>query len=166
MLDDLHRGDEIEGRARQRRELARVILDREPLPRRMVARGGDILRRRIDARHRRAHSRQRLGEQPGAAADVDRGAAGQRKALARVDVPMRVDLVADIGEADRIEFVQHRRRPVRIPPVGGERAEMGGFVRIDRLGAHAPRFGTVPSRVQEILSRARVRALAIARPLA
>src|SRR3546814_2268739 len=68
-------------------------------------------------------------EQAGAAADVERALARQWMARARVAVPMRVDLRADIGQAHRVQPVQHRRRPLWVPPVGGERAEMGGFVR-------------------------------------
>jgi len=120
----------------------------------MTPRRGDILGRRIDARHLRAHPHERFGEQPRAATDVERAAPRKRVTFARIDVPVRVDLVADIGETHRIELVQHRRRTVRVPPVGGKRAEMGGFIRIDRRGAHAPRCGTPPSAAQEILSRA------------
>src|SRR3546814_1165643 len=75
-------------------------------------------------------------EQAGAAADVERALARQWMARARVAVPMRVDLRADIGQAHRVQPVQHRRRPLWVPPVGGERAEMGGFVRVDRGGGH------------------------------
>src|SRR3546814_21164203 len=66
-------------------------------------------------------------------------------------------LVADVREPHGVQLVQHRRRPVRIPPVGGERAEMGGFVRVDRGGTHVSRCGTVPRAMQEILFLASVR---------
>src|SRR3546814_4919627 len=85
--------------------------------------------------------------------------------LACIDLPMRVDLVADVREPHGVQLVQHRRRTMRVPPVGGERAEMGGFVRIDRGGTHVSRCGTVPRAMQEILSLACVHALAIALPL-
>ena len=43
----------------------------------------------------------------------------------------KVDAVADIFQAYRIELVKHCRGSFRIPPVGGQPAEMGGFARID-----------------------------------
>src|SRR3546814_17336969 len=78
---------------------------------------------------------------------------------------MRVDLVADVREQHGVQLVQHRRRTMRVPPVGGERAEMGGFVRIDRGGNQVPRSGTVPRVLQEIIYLACVDALALSSPL-
>src|SRR3546814_17044079 len=86
------------------------------------------------------------------------------RSFARIDLPMRVDLVADVREPHGVQLVKHRRRPVRIPPVGGERAEMGGFVRVDRGGTHVSRCGTVPRAMSEILFLSSVHALASSLP--
>ena len=75
----------------QRLHAADAIVDLQPLPERMRARRGDILRRRVDPGHRRAQPRQRLGEQPGPAADVGRPLAGERRQAALVQPPMLVD---------------------------------------------------------------------------
>src|SRR3546814_14545337 len=74
-------------------------------------------------------------------------------ARARVAVPMRVDLRADIGQANRVQPVQHRRRPLWVPPVGGERAEMGGFVRVYRGRGHARGVSPPFPRRPKIYSR-------------
>ena len=76
MLDHLHRGDEVE-LALDRLHPDRAIVDRQPLPRRMSLRDLDQFRRGIDRGDLRAQPRQRLGQQPGAAADVERGLARQ-----------------------------------------------------------------------------------------
>src|SRR3546814_8056667 len=75
-------------------------------------------------------------------------------ALAGIDVPMRVELLANISEAHRIEPVEHRRRAVRVPPVGGKRPEMCGFVRMDRGCRHALELAP-RARRRKIIARRR-----------
>src|SRR3546814_11893853 len=125
----------------------------------MIARGSDILGRRIDAGHLRTHPREQFGEQSRPATDIERAPSGQCVTFARIDLPMRVDLVADVREPHGVQLVQHRRRPVRIPADGGERAALGGFVRVARGGTNVSRGGTVPRAVPEIRFRAYVNAL-------
>src|SRR3546814_1679596 len=102
-----------------------------------------ILRRGVEPRHRRAQPRERLGEQPGAAADIERGPAGKRGEALPVAAPMPDDLLADIAKPRRVEPMEHRRRAARVPTIGRERPEMRGFGRIDRGsgGGHRSTLG-------------------------
>ena len=102
----------------------------------MLAGDGDHFRRSVDAGDLGAEPGQRLGEQPGAAADIERRLAVERRPAAFVALPMLVDLVAKIFEPHRIEPVQHRRRAVRVPPVAGQRAELLDF-SVTMLLSHA-----------------------------
>ena len=140
----------IEPRIAERRQFARGISDRQARLHGMGARGGDILGRGVDAGDRRAEPGERFAQQARAAADVERGLAGEGGEAARIASPMRVDLLADIAEPRRIELVKHRRGAVRVPPVGGERAEMRGFGGVDGGGAdrHAVSFRRKPRRCE------------------
>src|SRR3546814_11093919 len=62
----------------------------------------------------------------------------QRMAVAPGCAEMGIDALAHIGEPHRVQPVEHRGFAGRVPPVGGEPAEMRGFVRIDRRGGHRP----------------------------
>ena len=92
--------------------VAGAIVDLEPLPPRHArARPRSASGAASIAGDLRAQPRQRLGQQPGAAADVERAScpsSGRR--LHSSHLPMLVDLVADIFEPHRVELVQHRRR--------------------------------------------------------
>jgi hemoglobin len=85
MLDDFEAGDQVELRARHRKRLDRggAVVDLQLHRRCVGARYGDILGRRVDARDGRAHARKRLGDQPGAATDIERAQARERRAVAR-----------------------------------------------------------------------------------
>jgi hypothetical protein len=74
----------------------------------MIPRNGDQLAGGVDPCDTRAQPRQRLGEQPGAAADIERSFPFQRPAAALVDLPMLIDPVADLFEPHRIQLVEHR----------------------------------------------------------
>ena len=139
MLDHLERGDQIVA-AVQAVGAAHPIVDVEPLPLGVDSRGGDILRRGVDPGHRRAQPRERLGEQPGAAADIGGFLARERVPVALVGAPMMVDLVAYVAQPHRVEPVQHRRRALGVPPVGGQLAEMRRLARVDSARRAGVRF--------------------------
>ena len=100
------------------------IVDVEPLPRRMLAGGLNKLGCGIDRRDLGAQSRQRLGQQPCPASDIQRSLSSERTAAVLVERPMLVDPVTDIAQPHRIELMQHRRRALRVPPVTGELPEL------------------------------------------
>ena len=66
---------------------------------------------------------------------------------------MLVDLVADVGEPHRVQFVEHGRRAVGIPPVAGEAAEVRGFVGQDACVGHAPLVTGPRLQAQEEIAR-------------
>ena len=74
----------------------------------MVCGHPDILWRGVDARHLCAQPGERLGEQSGAAAHIDRAPVSQRVTLLAVETPMGVDRRANIAKPRGIEPVQHR----------------------------------------------------------
>ena len=75
VLDDFQARHDIERFAARDEVLDahRAIVDLEPLRLGVSLGDGDVARGRIDARDVGAHPRQRLGDQPAAAADVERG---------------------------------------------------------------------------------------------
>ena len=116
MLDHLHRGDEVE-LAVELLTVAGAIIDRQPLRRGMVACDRDQLGRGVDPGDLRAQPRQRLGEQPRAAADIERGLSFQR-ACGCIRRPANAGRSCrGHSEPHRVQFVQHRRGAVRVPPV-------------------------------------------------
>jgi hypothetical protein len=94
----------------------------------------DILLRRIDAGHLRPQPRQRLGEQPRAASDIRNPPPGERPPIILLRPKMHVDPLTQIAQPHRVQPVEHRRRSVRIPPIGGKPAEMLGLGGVD--GGH------------------------------
>ena len=139
MLDHLHRQHDVEPRAFGRKRLGRgaAIVDGEAGPRGMRLRDLDIARRGVDRRHGGAKTRQRLGEKPGAAADVEQAepAQGLRPvtlARASLDRKIAADHVAQKGDADRVQLVQRRHRPVLAPPFVAKPVESRDILRIDR----------------------------------
>ena len=136
MLDDFHREHDVEFRA-----LAGQILDRSYAigqigagRRRVGARDFDRARRRVDSADDGAQPRQRLGEQPGAAADVEDVEVFQRAVSGAPE--MRGDRIAKPGDADGIDPVQRRHRPRRVPPIVAQRVETGDFLAYDARGGH------------------------------
>jgi hypothetical protein len=71
----------------------------------------DILLRRVDRRHLRTQARQRLGQQPGPAADIRRALPASGPPVMLVRAEMQVDPLAQIFEPHRVQPVEHRRRP-------------------------------------------------------
>ncbi len=109
----------------------------------MVARHGDQLGRGVDAGDLGAEPGERLGQQAGPAADVERALSVERPAAAFVALPMLVDHVAQIFQAHRIELVQHRLGAGGIPPVARLAGELLDLSRDDAAvghdRAHAPK---------------------------
>ena len=77
----------------------------------------------------RAETRQRLGEQPRPAADVDEVDAGERRALRRFQLEMPDDRVARPADPNRVQAMQRRHRPVGVPPVVAQRVETRDLLR-------------------------------------
>ena len=96
----------------------------------------DIALRGIGADDRRAEPRQRLGQDATAATDVEHAQSGKAVEPFRVAAEMRGGTVADVTQADRIEFMQRRHRAARIPPFPGNARKPRNFVRIDAAGRY------------------------------
>src|SRR4029079_12890837 len=130
MLDHLHAGDEIE-LALQLGEVTGPIIDGKAARGRVVPGNRDQLRRGVEAGYGGAQPRERLGEKSGAATDVQRGLSFERRPPALVKLPVLVNLVADVLEADRVQLVQHGLGAVRVPPVGRLGGELLHFIGDD-----------------------------------
>ena len=80
--------------------------------------------RRIGADHRRAEPRQRLATGCRRRSRYRGCASPSRQSrLLRIAAEMPAGRVADIGQPDRIELVQHRHLAARVPPLAGEPRE-------------------------------------------
>ena len=136
MLDDLHGEDDLEARAGLDQRLGGLlpVIDLELALLGMAARRGDAHLRRIDAGHRGTHARQRLREQPAAAADIHQGEPGQRPGRQGLPPEAGGGPVADIGETDRIQPVQRAELSGRIPPALCQGRKLRDFRRVDRSG--------------------------------
>ena len=77
----------------------------------------DAARDRIDAGDGRPQPRQRLGQQPAAAADVEHLQPAAVAGQARVSPETLAGLVADVGDPHRVELVQRCHWAARVPPV-------------------------------------------------
>jgi hypothetical protein len=86
----------------------------------------------IDPDHLGAEPRERLAQQPGAAADIEDAQAG--KAVQAFDVALELAAggVADIGQPQRIDLVQRGHLAPGVPPLVRQFREFGDFGRIDR----------------------------------
>ena len=122
VLDHLHRQHHVEFLALvgERFGRDRAIIDDEVGLRRMLAGHRDIRLGGVGAQHIGTQPGERLGQDTAAAADIEDAQAGQAADLARIPAKMGRDLVADIGEPDRIELVQHRHGAALVPPLRGE----------------------------------------------
>ncbi len=114
MLDHLHRADDIEATLLRGQVLDRRRAIGEPGASflGMTAGGLDRDGRRIDADDIGAEPRQRLGEQPGPAADVEEVDAGERRAERRLKLEMPHNQVARPTDPDRVQAMQRRHWPV------------------------------------------------------
>src|SRR6185312_2290202 len=115
MLNHLHAGYEVE-LALELVDLAGAIVDIDCTCPGMFPSDRDQLGGSVDAGDLRSQSRQRLGEKARSTADIQCRLSLERRACALVALPMLVDLVADVSEANRVELVQHRLGTVRVPP--------------------------------------------------
>ena len=131
MLDHLEAGDQIEAFTRDHLDAARAIVDRQPAGAGMLPRDGDVLRRGIDRRHLGAQPLERLRQQTGAAADVQRALPGEGSEAFRIEIEVPVRLLTDVAQPHRVQAVEHGRRAARIPPVHGHRTEVCRFTRHD-----------------------------------
>ena len=125
VLDHLHRAHDIEPARLVRQLLDRAHAIGEPRARLLgvSARGFDRGGGRIEADHVRAEPRQRLGEQSGPAADVEEVDARERQAGRGLKPEMAGDEIARPGDPDRVQPMQGRHRPVRVPPRLAQRVE-------------------------------------------
>ena len=98
----------------------------------------DIVGGGIDAGDMGAQPRQRLGEQAAAAADIEQAEACERADFARVArVAARIgkmlaDVIADIGDAHGVEFVQRAHGAFFGPPFGTQPVESGDIGLVHR----------------------------------
>ncbi len=127
VLEQLHTGDDIEAACVLRRKplgAGVAVVNHEPALFEMQAR--DLERRRcdVDPRDVRARSRHRLAEQAAAAADVEHTQARERRSL------------CDVGEAQRIDLVQHPELTRRVPPARRQLFELGDLGLIDVGSRH------------------------------
>ena len=84
---------------------------------------------------RRAEPRQRFAKNAAAAADIEHPQAGEAVEPHRIAVEMRGSTVADVSEPHRIELVQRRHRPARVPPLPGDAGEARDFFPVDGASA-------------------------------
>ena len=133
MLDNFHGENDVEVFAAFGQRFGRrgAVIDGEPGLRRMALRRRDVLFRRVGADHRCAEPRQRLGQNPAAAADVEDAQARKAVETLGVAAEARRGVVADVGEAHRIELVQHRHGAMRVPPVLGEPGKLRNLRIVD-----------------------------------
>ena len=119
MLDHFHRQHDVEALA-QVHLLHRgaAVVDRQMPLVGMQFRGGDVGGGGIDADHLRAEPRERLAQQPGAAADIEQAQAREAVEALGVAVELAAGGVADIGQPQRVDLVQRRHLAVGVPPLG------------------------------------------------
>jgi len=135
MLDDLEQGQDIillVGAARPRQALDRRIQVGQLAVQGRVAAGvglrnGEHLGRRVDGGHARGAGEPggALGEDPAAAADVEKAEVGTRRR------GLRGVTAADEVVAEGVHEVEEARGAMGIPPRGGEGVEVRDFDGID-----------------------------------
>jgi hypothetical protein len=109
MFDHLEADDQVERLAGHHLHPAGAIIDGEPARLGMGAGRADVLGRRVHACHGRAEPRQGLCQQPSAAAHVKRALAGERREPRGITAKMPIHHLAQIGQARRVQPVEHRR---------------------------------------------------------
>ena len=133
-------------------DVTRAIIDREAHPGRMIACHRDDFRGRVDPGHCRAKPGQRLGQQPGAAADIERilptsGVRLHSSACQCWSIWSRTYL-----SRTGLSLCSIADRAVGVPPVAGEPAEALGFLGKDACLDHAP----PPNRARPVHPRSTV----------
>src|SRR5262249_27471494 len=96
-----------------------AIVDGEALARGVAARRGDALRRRVEPADLRPQARQRLADEPAAAADIDDLEALERPPPATRETQMAGPLRPPGGKAHRGDLVQWAELSLLVPPVLG-----------------------------------------------
>ncbi len=136
VLDHFHGENDVEGFAglRQRFGCGIAIIDGNARPRGVAARDRDVAFRGVGADDGSAEPCQGLAEDAAAAADIENPQAGEAVEPLRIAAEMRGGMVADIGKADRIELVQCRHRPARVPPLPGEARESRDLFLVNGAG--------------------------------
>ena len=142
VLDHLEAGDEVERGAlgNECLGLFGAVGDGEAVVRRMRLGDADDLLRRVDRRYRGAHARERLGDEAGTAADVERREARERLEAGRRSPEVRACRIADEAHARRAEPVQGAHGAVGVPPLRRERIEAADLRRVQRRRRAAVRF--------------------------
>ena len=82
----------------------------------------------------RAEAGQRLAQNAATASDIEETQAREAAEARRLAAEMLGRKIADISQPDRIEFVQGRHRPTRVPPLAGQAREAGNLVAVDGFG--------------------------------
>ena len=139
MLDHLQAHDGVEGRSFRLQLLhpAGAIVDLESLAGGMAAGRLDRLRRRVETRHPRTQARQRLGNEPPAAAHIQHPQARERPQPAPGQGKMADHLVAQEREPRRADAMQRAELAVGVPPFAGEPREAVDLAGIERPGSAA-----------------------------
>ena len=75
---------------------------------------------------------ERLGQDTTAATDIEDAQVVEAIETLGITAEARAGMVADIGEADRIELVQDRHLAARVPPLGGQFCEAIDLGGVDR----------------------------------
>jgi hypothetical protein len=134
VLDHFHGEHQVETLARVGQGLGRrrAVIDRKTARRGVQARRRDVGLRRVHPDHGRPQPGQRFAQDAGAAADIEDAQPVEAFAAFGVAGELPAGGVADIGEAGRIELVQHAHAAARIPPVGGQRGEPRHLAVVDR----------------------------------
>ncbi len=100
----------------------------------MAARDGDVVLGGIGADDISAKPRQRLAENAAAAADIENPQPGEAVEPRRIAAEMRGGAIANVGKAHRIELVQRRHGPARVPPLPGKAREPRDLFAVNGTG--------------------------------
>ena len=133
MLDHFHRQYNVEALVRSGQLFGSggAVVDRNAGLLGVRLGGRNVFLGRIGADHPRAQARERLRKNAAAAADIEHAQVLEAVELLRIATKARRRLIADIGEPDRIELVQRRHGPARIPPIRGKARETLNLGLID-----------------------------------
>ncbi len=132
VLDHFHGQHHIKAFARAGESLGcrDPVVDRKAATLRVQRRGLDVVWRRIGPHHRGAEPRQRLAQNPSAAADIENADAIEARRMTGIATELPAHRIANIAEPDWIEFMQHRHLSARVPPFSGkpgEAVDLGGI---------------------------------------
>jgi len=109
----------------------RAVVDLEAALLGMAAGDDDVAGGRIDAGHLPAHPRQRLGQQPAAAADIQYREPGERAQRLGIAMEMPHHRIADHAQPGRVHGMERGHLALLVPPLGAQRIEAGDLSRVD-----------------------------------